>query len=75
MRRTLFLLFSLMLGCQMWAADNVDTRIPVNSITNDKMFVLVIANENYKHEQPVPFALNDGEVFAVYCEKALGVPA
>lgn len=75
MRRALFLLFSLMLGCQMWAADNVDTRIPVNSITNDKMFVLVIANENYKHEQPVPFALNDGEVFAVYCEKALGVPA
>lgn len=74
MRRTLFLFF-LMLNCQIWAADDVDTRIPVNSVTNDKMFVLVIANENYKHEQSVPFALNDGEIFAVYCEKALGVPA
>jgi hypothetical protein len=75
MRRTFFFLFFLMLRCQIWAADDVDTRIPVNSITNDKTFVLVIANENYKHEQPVPFALNDGEVFAVYCEKTLGVPA
>ena len=75
MRRTFYLLLFLMLGCQIWAADDVDTRIPVNSITNDKTFVLVIANENYKHEQPVPFALNDGEVFAVYCEKTLGVPA
>ena len=75
MKQTLLIILSLMLGCQIWAADDVDTRIPVNAVTNDKMFVLVIANENYKHEQPVPFALNDGEVFAVYCEKALGVPA
>ena len=75
MKRTLLIILSLMLGCQIWAADDVDTRIPVNAVTNDKMFVLVIANENYKHEQSVPFALNDGEVFAVYCEKALGVPA
>ena len=75
MRQMLFLFFLLTLGCQIWAADDVDTRIPVNAVANNKMFVLVIANENYKHEQPVPFALNDGEVFAVYCEKALGVPA
>ena len=75
MRLTLLLFFCLILGCGAWAANDVDKYIPVNSITNDKLFVLVIANENYKHEQPVPFAQNDGEVFAIYCEKALGVPA
>ena len=59
----------------LMAADDIDTRIPVNSEVKDKTFVLVISNENYKHEESVPYALNDGEVFAVYCEKALGVPA
>ena len=59
----------------LMAADDIDTRIPVNSEVKDKTFVLVISNENYKHEESVPYALNDGEVFAVYCEKTLGVPA
>lgn len=64
-----------MLCGHLLAADDVDTRIPVSSEVKDKTFVLVISNENYKHEESVPYALNDGEVFAVYCEKALGVPA
>ena len=59
----------------MWADDKVDTRIPVNTEVQDKTFVLVVSNENYKHEESVPFALNDGEVFAIYCEKTLGIPA
>ena len=57
-----------------WAADDVDTRIPVSNEVKDKTFVLIICNENYKHEESVPFAQNDGETFAVYCEKTLGVP-
>ena len=57
-----------------WAADDVDTRIPVSNEVKDKTFVLIICNENYKHEESVPFAQNDGETFAVYCEKTLGIP-
>ena len=71
----LILLYTSIICCSIWADDKVDTHIPINTEVKDKMFVLVISNENYKHEESVPFALNDGEVFAVYCEKALGVPA
>ena len=74
-KRLFLLLITAVACCSVWADDKVDTRIPVNTEVKDKTFVLVISNENYKHEESVPFALNDGEVFAVYCEKALGVPA
>lgn len=73
-RRLFILLLMSLVGCALWADDQVDTRIPVNTEVKDKTFVLVISNENYKHEESVPFALNDGEVFAVYCEKTLGIP-
>ncbi len=56
------------------AADEVDTRIPLNTITDNNTFVLVLANEHYKHVAPVRFAENDGNLFALYCQKALGVP-
>ena len=62
------------LSMSLWASDNVDTRIPVGNEVNNKTFVIVVGNENYKHEEQVPFALNDAEVFAVYCEKTLGIP-
>ena len=76
MKKQFFLLTLLTIASSyLMAADDVDTRIPVNSEVKDKTFVLVFSNENYKHEEPVPYALNDGEVFAVYCEKTLGVPA
>lgn len=54
--------------------NDVDTRIGVNEQDNPNMFVLVISNENYKYEQPVPYALNDGIIFKLYCEKTLGIP-
>ena len=73
-KRLLYLTVLFMACSNMMAADDIDTRIPVNSEVKDKTFVLVISNENYKHEESVPYALNDGEVFTVYCEKALGVP-
>ena len=55
-------------------AQTVDTRIAVNSQTDDKTFVVIVSNENYKNEEAVPFAKNDGEIFKVYCQKTLGIP-
>ena len=75
MKKFLLLIVALVSCCSLWADDKVDTSIPVTTEVKDKTFVLVISNENYKHEESVPFANNDGEVFAVYCEKTLGVPA
>lgn len=75
LKQLLILFLASIICCSIWADDKVDTRIPVNTEVKDKTFVLVVSNENYKHEESVPFALNDGDVFAVYCEKALGVPA
>ncbi len=75
MKRLLF--FPLSLFCcvaAMLAQNTVDTKIAVNSVQDDKTFVVIISNENYKHEESVPFARNDGEVFKVYCQKTLGIP-
>ena len=55
-------------------AQSVDTKIAVNSQTDKKTFVVIVSNENYKNEESVPFAKNDGEVFKVYCQKTLGIP-
>jgi len=53
---------------------DVSVNIPVNPQTNDKTFVLIFANENYRREANVPFAINDGATFKEYCEKTLGIP-
>lgn len=63
----------ILCGC-FKASAQVDTRIAVNQSKNNNTFVVIVSNENYKHEQNVPFANNDGEVFGVYCEKTLGIP-
>lgn len=54
--------------------DNVDIDIPQFDTNSPNTFVVVVANENYKRVENVPFALNDGEIFAEYCKKTLGVP-
>ncbi len=64
----------LALGLEGAMAQAVDNRIAVNSQVDDKTFVVIVSNENYKHEESVPFARNDGEVFKVYCQKTLGIP-
>lgn len=56
-------------------ASLVDTQIPETSIRNENTFVVIIANEDYQMEQPVPFAKNDGRTFAKYCQRTLGIPA
>ena len=53
---------------------DVDVDIPVAKEVADKTFAVVIANEEYTREARVPFALRDGEVFAEYCRKTLGIP-
>lgn len=73
-RIRLYLLGLFIIPQAIQAQSTVDTKIAVNSQTDDKTFVVIIANENYKHEETVPFARNDGEVFKVYCQKTLGIP-
>lgn len=74
-RYTVSLLFALAYStATLLAQGNVDTRIAVNSQKDDKTFVVIIANENYKHEESVPFARNDGEVMSTYCQSTLGIP-
>lgn len=53
---------------------DVDINIPEYKKVNDKTFAVIISNENYTLVPPVPMAGNDGNVFAQYCEKALGLP-
>ena len=74
-RYTVSLLLALACSTVMLLAQStVDTRIAVNSQKDDKTFVVIIANENYKHEESVPFARNDGEVMSAYCQSTLGIP-
>lgn len=54
---------------------DVDVDIPISFTKNDKTFVVVVGNENYKSVSPVPYALNDSRIFKEYCEKTLGVPS
>lgn len=56
------------------AKSDVDRDIPITSRKASNTVALVWANENYKNVTPVQSALNDGEAFAEYCHKTLGVP-
>lgn len=53
---------------------DVDTNIPISHYTNENTFAFIIANEDYRKVAKVSHALHDGEVFAQYCEKTLGIP-
>lgn len=53
----------------------VDQNIPFSNVSNENTFAVIIANEEYKYVSHVPYALNDGRVFAKYCKQTLGIPA
>ena len=54
---------------------DVDIEIPIVKKTlGEKTFVVIIANENYQEVAKVPYTINDGEIFAEYCKKTLGIP-
>lgn len=74
MLRTLLYIIGMAMCLGTVKAQTVDTKIAVNNQTDDKTFVVIVSNENYKNEESVPFAKNDGEVFKVYCQKTLGIP-
>lgn len=52
---------------------DVDRNIPTTKIKNSNTFAVIIANEQYQQVANVPYALNDGNIFAQYCEKTLGI--
>mgnify|MGYP002623949406 CR=1 FL=1 len=53
---------------------DVDKEIPTSSETQQKTFVVIIANEHYQMVDGVPFANNDGAMFEAYCRQTLGIP-
>ena len=53
---------------------DVDKDIPETGQEQKNTFALIIANEHYQDVAQVPNALHDGQVFAEYCEKTLGIP-
>ncbi len=53
---------------------DVDYYIPEVEIENKETYVVIISNENYNMVSKVPYALKDGDIFAEYCQKTLGVP-
>lgn len=53
---------------------DVDIDIPFTGKENNKTFAVIIANENYGKLANVPYALNDGNAFALYCRRTLGIP-
>lgn len=54
---------------------DVDKNIPVVRKPNENAVALIIANENYRNVAEVASASHDGEIFAEYCTKTLGIPA
>ena len=56
------------------ASGTIDMGIPTIDQQGVNTFAFIIANEEYRRVEHVPFAKNDGKVFAEYCQKTLGVP-
>ncbi len=52
----------------------LDTDIPTTKYMSDNTFAVIIGNENYRKAVCVPFAINDANIFAAYCERTLGLP-
>ena len=53
---------------------DVDKVPPKSTAKAINTFAVVIANESYNKEAGVPFAANDGKIFAEYCKNVLGLP-
>ena len=54
---------------------DVDINLPTTTTINSNTFAVIIANEHYQDVAPVPYAGNDGAIFAEYCKQSLGLPA
>ncbi len=58
----------------MESPDNVDMNVPQARTRNGNTFAVIIANENYKRLDSVPYAKRDGQMFTEYCKNTLGIP-
>ena len=54
--------------------NSLDLNIPTTNTPNPNTFAVIIGNEHYQRVAAVPYALNDANTFAAYCEKTLGIP-
>lgn len=54
---------------------SMDMNIPETGTNNSNTFAIIIGNEKYTQVSQVPFANNDAQIFAEYCQKTLGMPA
>lgn len=54
--------------------NEIDCNIPTTASTNKKVFAVIIGNENYQRVSKVNYALNDAQIFSIYCQKTLGIP-
>jgi len=61
-------------GVSIRPKSDVDENIPVTTHRIDNTLALIISNENYTQVTPVKYAAGDGETFAEYCRKTLGIP-
>lgn len=52
----------------------ISSDIPQYRNDNENTFAVIIANENYRRESTVEYALNDGREFKEYCRLYLGIP-
>lgn len=52
---------------------DVDREIPKTNRKSENTFALIITNEEYKNVSKVPYANNDGAIFATYCSETLGI--
>ena len=53
---------------------DVDINVPVGVANSSNIYVFIVSNEDYPNRR-VPYALNDGRIFAEYSNKTLGVPS
>lgn len=65
---------SLMIKKEKEMENSIDYNIPVSKNLAPNTFAFIIANESYKRVSQVPFAQNDGNIFAEYCKKTVGIP-
>lgn len=61
-------------GDDLMANSDIDVDIPQTSVHQEDTYALIISEENYRREETVPFAINDGRLFKEYCIKTLGIP-
>ena len=64
--------FIVLMGLHV--VEDVDTDIYTSPIPDNNTFAIIFGNEDYKHEESVPYAANDANIFSKYVNRTLGVP-